>query len=361
MDSQSEIAAIASDTWGCESAPNESEEGINQPWHWITIPIMGITMGKSFRSPNSPRRCAPTRSTSHVRAPAIPITRVARVAVPIRWRSSDRSDRRWATAPSPLPTRRTVRYTAVGKAASHARMRKRNLRAGDATLPHPTRPCAQPVTRKDQSAWTQSQENARCRVHGDTQGTASPTFPRAGCAAPQLCRDGAPTDIKNACMCTARKSAAYMAHGTRAPPASPASACAGDRRTQPRGRCARPGSRTSPGNSHDGGASRAPSSRKVLQEVDDMPSFEPVTKFNAISRWRQACRESCATARTLVRTVCGYNTATIRQQTTVRNLIPLRLLRHRTFHSSPSGPLTLTAIARLMRREPSPRGAPFCR
>ena len=43
-----EIAAIASDTWGCEVRPNESEPGINQPWHWITIPIMGITMGEIF-------------------------------------------------------------------------------------------------------------------------------------------------------------------------------------------------------------------------------------------------------------------------------------------------------------------------
>jgi kynurenine formamidase len=43
-----EIAAIASDTWGCEVRPNESEAGINQPWHWITIPIMGLTMGEIF-------------------------------------------------------------------------------------------------------------------------------------------------------------------------------------------------------------------------------------------------------------------------------------------------------------------------
>lgn len=30
---EKEISAIASDTWGCEVRPNESEEGINQPWH----------------------------------------------------------------------------------------------------------------------------------------------------------------------------------------------------------------------------------------------------------------------------------------------------------------------------------------
>src|SRR6266566_10121711 len=35
---RAEIAALASDTWGCEVRPNETEPGINQPWHWITIP-----------------------------------------------------------------------------------------------------------------------------------------------------------------------------------------------------------------------------------------------------------------------------------------------------------------------------------
>ena len=34
---RTELAALASDTWGCEVRPNESEAGINQPWHWITI------------------------------------------------------------------------------------------------------------------------------------------------------------------------------------------------------------------------------------------------------------------------------------------------------------------------------------
>lgn len=42
------IAAIASDTWGNEVRPNESEKGITQPWHWITIPMMGLTMGEIF-------------------------------------------------------------------------------------------------------------------------------------------------------------------------------------------------------------------------------------------------------------------------------------------------------------------------
>ncbi|TMH70878.1 MAG: cyclase family protein [Betaproteobacteria bacterium] len=45
---RTELAALASDTWGCEVRPNESEQGINQPWHWITIPMMGMTMGEIF-------------------------------------------------------------------------------------------------------------------------------------------------------------------------------------------------------------------------------------------------------------------------------------------------------------------------
>ena len=42
-----EIAAICFDTWGCEVRPNESTEA-NQPWHWIVIPMIGITMGEIF-------------------------------------------------------------------------------------------------------------------------------------------------------------------------------------------------------------------------------------------------------------------------------------------------------------------------
>lgn len=42
-----EIAAICSDTWGCEVRPNESHS-IGQPWHWVVIPMIGITMGEIF-------------------------------------------------------------------------------------------------------------------------------------------------------------------------------------------------------------------------------------------------------------------------------------------------------------------------
>ena len=42
-----EIAAICSDTWGCEVRPNESLVAF-QPWHWVVIPMIGITMGEIF-------------------------------------------------------------------------------------------------------------------------------------------------------------------------------------------------------------------------------------------------------------------------------------------------------------------------
>jgi kynurenine formamidase len=70
-----EIAAIASDTWGCEVRPNESEPGINQPWHWITIPIMGLTMGEIFYLAELSKDCAADKVYEFLFvAPAIPIT-----------------------------------------------------------------------------------------------------------------------------------------------------------------------------------------------------------------------------------------------------------------------------------------------
>ncbi len=41
-----EIAAICSDTWGIEVRPNESPENVNQPFHWVTIPAIGIVHGE---------------------------------------------------------------------------------------------------------------------------------------------------------------------------------------------------------------------------------------------------------------------------------------------------------------------------
>ena len=44
---RTDIAAICADTWGCEVRPNETEEA-NQPWHWVVIPAIGISMGEIF-------------------------------------------------------------------------------------------------------------------------------------------------------------------------------------------------------------------------------------------------------------------------------------------------------------------------
>lgn len=44
---EKQIAAICSDTWGVEVRPNETTE-VNQPWHWVVIPAMGLTMGEMF-------------------------------------------------------------------------------------------------------------------------------------------------------------------------------------------------------------------------------------------------------------------------------------------------------------------------
>lgn len=41
-----EIAGICSDTWGIEVRPNRSVPGLNQPWHWVTIPHIGIVHGE---------------------------------------------------------------------------------------------------------------------------------------------------------------------------------------------------------------------------------------------------------------------------------------------------------------------------
>lgn len=42
-----EIAAICCDTWGCEVRPNETKDA-QQPWHWVVIPMIGISMGEIF-------------------------------------------------------------------------------------------------------------------------------------------------------------------------------------------------------------------------------------------------------------------------------------------------------------------------
>jgi kynurenine formamidase len=69
-----EIAGVATDTWGAEVRPNETED-TNQPWHWITIPIMGLTVGEIFYLTDLANDCAKDDVYEFLFvAPALPIT-----------------------------------------------------------------------------------------------------------------------------------------------------------------------------------------------------------------------------------------------------------------------------------------------
>ncbi len=69
-----EVAAIATDTWGVEVRPNESDEA-TQPWHWIAIPMMGLSLGEIFYLAELARDCAEDgRYEFMFVAPALPIT-----------------------------------------------------------------------------------------------------------------------------------------------------------------------------------------------------------------------------------------------------------------------------------------------
>jgi kynurenine formamidase len=69
-----EIAGVATDTWGAEVRPNETED-TNQPWHWITIPIMGLTVGEIFDFTALAKDCADDKRYEFLFvAPALPIT-----------------------------------------------------------------------------------------------------------------------------------------------------------------------------------------------------------------------------------------------------------------------------------------------
>ncbi len=69
-----EVAAIATDTWGAEVRPNETED-TNQPWHWIAIPMMGLTVGEIFWLGDLADDCAKDKVYEFLFvAPALPIT-----------------------------------------------------------------------------------------------------------------------------------------------------------------------------------------------------------------------------------------------------------------------------------------------
>ena len=69
-----QVAAIVTDTWGVEVRPNEAED-TNQPWHWIAIPIMGLSVGEIFDLAALAKDCkADGRYEFLFVAPALPIT-----------------------------------------------------------------------------------------------------------------------------------------------------------------------------------------------------------------------------------------------------------------------------------------------
>ena len=69
-----EIAGVATDTWGAEVRPNETED-TNQPWHWIVIPMMGLTVGEIFYLTELAEDCAKDKVYEFMFvAPALPIT-----------------------------------------------------------------------------------------------------------------------------------------------------------------------------------------------------------------------------------------------------------------------------------------------
>lgn len=71
-----QVAAVATDTWGVEVRPNQSEAaGIAQPWHWLCIPILGLTMGEIFFLGDLARDCDQDKTYEFLFvAPALPVT-----------------------------------------------------------------------------------------------------------------------------------------------------------------------------------------------------------------------------------------------------------------------------------------------
>jgi kynurenine formamidase len=76
------IAAICADTWGCEVRPNETDKTFVQPWHWIVIPMIGITMGEIFYLKDLAEDCANDRVYEFFFcAPPLPITNAVGSAI----------------------------------------------------------------------------------------------------------------------------------------------------------------------------------------------------------------------------------------------------------------------------------------
>jgi len=71
---EKEAAAVSTDTWGVEVRPNRSDAFL-QPWHWLAIPMLGITMGENFYLDDLAEECAKDGSYEFLFvAPSLPFT-----------------------------------------------------------------------------------------------------------------------------------------------------------------------------------------------------------------------------------------------------------------------------------------------
>lgn len=69
-----QVAGIVTDTWGVEVRPNQTPDA-TQPWHWIAIPCMGLTVGEIFDLKSLGDDCAADKRYEFMFvAPALPIT-----------------------------------------------------------------------------------------------------------------------------------------------------------------------------------------------------------------------------------------------------------------------------------------------
>jgi len=76
-----ELAALASDTWGCEVRPNEPSPASTSPGTGSPIPIMGMTMGEIFNLKGPRRRLRGRQDLRvHVRRAGDPDHRRGRLA-----------------------------------------------------------------------------------------------------------------------------------------------------------------------------------------------------------------------------------------------------------------------------------------
>jgi kynurenine formamidase len=69
-----QVAAVATDTFAVEVRPNETEDVVS-PFHWIAIPILGLTLGEIFYVADLAKDCAEDgRYEFMFVAPTLPIT-----------------------------------------------------------------------------------------------------------------------------------------------------------------------------------------------------------------------------------------------------------------------------------------------